>query len=102
MRPGTPSERALWQLLRGAQLGVHFRRQVPLIGRYIVDFFAPGARLVVEVDGPYHQQHARRRADERRDRKLHYAGFRVLRLSSLLVLEKPKVARELILRALAR
>jgi Protein of unknown function (DUF559) len=37
----TTSEALLWEALRGSQLGVGFRRQVP-IGRYIVDFAAPG------------------------------------------------------------
>ena len=47
----TDSEAALWRLLSGRKLGVQFRRQVPLANRYIADFFAPSARLVVEVDG---------------------------------------------------
>ena len=45
----TASEAALWRRLRGRRLGVQFRRQV-VLGRYIVDFVAPKARLVVEVD----------------------------------------------------
>jgi very-short-patch-repair endonuclease len=65
----TPSEQALWTLLRDKQLGVWFRRQVP-IGRYIADFAAVGVRLVVD----------RRTADARRDRALARLGFRVLRL----------------------
>jgi very-short-patch-repair endonuclease len=47
--PSEP-ERVLWLALRAGQLGVQFRRQVVVQG-YIVDFFAPAARLVVEVDG---------------------------------------------------
>ena len=101
MRPGTPSERALWRLLKGGQLGVHFRRQVPLLGSCIVDFFAPGAKLIVEVDGGYHATPARRRADARRDRKLGKAGLRVLRLPAELVLEQPELALELVRGALA-
>ena len=72
----TASEEVVWQVLRGRQLGVTFRRQV-LIGRYIVDFVAPAARLVVEIDGNFHE--SRRRADERRDAALVSAGYRVLR-----------------------
>src|SRR5262249_51910188 len=49
----TPSEARLWRALRGAQLGVVFRRQV-VVGAFIVDFAAPHAHLVVEVDGGYH------------------------------------------------
>jgi guanylate kinase len=96
----TPSERALWQLLRAGQLGVRFRRQVPLLGCCIADFLACGARLVVEVDGPYHATPARGRADARRDRRLSRAGYRVLRLTAEQVQEQPELARELVLAAL--
>ena len=64
----TASEERLYGALRAAGLAGRFRRQVPLAGRYIVDLLAPAARLVVEVDGGYHD--GRRAADERRDRVL--------------------------------
>ena len=79
----TAEEEILWRALRARQLGVAFRRQVPLLGRFIADFFAPAVGLVVEVDGGYHV--GRRRADERRDRALARAGYRVLRLEAGLV-----------------
>jgi very-short-patch-repair endonuclease len=87
----TGSERRLWQALRGRRLGAQFRRQVP-VGRYIVDFLAPQARLVVEVDGGYHQW--RQRADARRDQALRRAGYRVLRLEDELVARQLPVALE--------
>jgi len=98
----TASERALWQLLRGGQLGVPFRRQVPLLGCCIVDFLAVGARLVVEVDGRYHAVAERRRADARRDRRLGKAGYRVLRVTAQQVLEEPALVRALVLGALGQ
>ena len=50
----TDSEQVLWHRLRGKQiLGIQFYRQKPL-GRYIVDFFAPRAKLIIEVDGSQH------------------------------------------------
>jgi very-short-patch-repair endonuclease len=64
----TPSEEALWQALRGGALGVAFKPQVVLGGRYIVDFFAPSVGLVVEADGGAHR--ASRAADRRRDETL--------------------------------
>jgi very-short-patch-repair endonuclease len=66
-----------------------FRRQVPL-GRFVADFAAPAAGLVVEVDGRYHA--ARRSADAQRDRSLARMGYRVLRLEAALVLQQPLVA----------
>jgi uncharacterized protein DUF559 len=56
---------ALWQLLRAGQQGAWFRRQVVLLGSCIVDFYCPAAKLVVEVDGAYHAEPARKRADAR-------------------------------------
>ena len=73
----TWSERLLWTRLAGKRLGVAFRRQV-VVGGFIVDFAAPSVRLVVEVDGGYHER--RRKADARRDRELGRLGWRVLRL----------------------
>jgi very-short-patch-repair endonuclease len=80
----TPSEEALWRALRRRGMGVEFRRQVVIADRFIVDFVSPAARLVVEVDGKYHDRtHA---ADARRDRKLARLGYRVLRLENDFVL----------------
>jgi very-short-patch-repair endonuclease len=79
----SPSEELLWRALSGKKLGVAFRRQVP-IQRFIADFLAPSARLVVEVDGLYHAK--RHSADRRRDEKLRRWGYRVLRLEADLVL----------------
>ncbi len=53
----TAAEERLWAALRGGRLGVRFRRQ-HIIGRFIVDFYCPAARLVIEVDGPIHEQTA--------------------------------------------
>ena len=82
----TPSEEALWLVLRGGALGVAFKRQVVLGGRYIVDFFAPSVGLVVEVDGGVHRR--RRSADARRDEKLRRVGYRVVRVEAALVLRE--------------
>jgi very-short-patch-repair endonuclease len=80
----TPSEDALWQALRGGVLGVAFKRQVVLGGRYIADFFAPSVGLVVEVDGGDHR--SSRAADRRRDERLRRLGYRVVRVEATLVL----------------
>jgi very-short-patch-repair endonuclease len=76
----TSSEAQLFEALRGGKLAVSFRRQVPLAGRFIADFFAPAIKLVVEVDGGYHQ--ARPEGDARRDRALARLGCHVLHLSA--------------------
>jgi len=76
------NERVLWSRISGKQLGVAFRRQFP-VGRYIVDFVAPSAKLIVEVDDRSHE--LKRAADARRDRDLARLGYRVLRIPAALV-----------------
>ena len=80
----TESEARLWSAIRRRQLGVQFRRQVPLAERFIVDFLAPRVALIVEVDGGCHAR--QRAADARRDAALGALGFRTLRLDAELVL----------------
>jgi very-short-patch-repair endonuclease len=80
----TESEARLWSALNARQLGISFRRQVPLAGCFIADFCAPSIGLIVEVDGPIHAR--RPGPDARRDLKLRRAGFRVVRVSAELVL----------------
>jgi len=78
-RHPTPSERILWEALRGRRLGVKFRRQV-ILGNVIVDFFAPAERLAVEVDGAVHR--GREGYDRGRDSELGRHGVRVLRVKA--------------------
>ncbi len=94
----TPSESRLWSRLNARQLGVTFRRQVPL-GRYIADFLAPVPRLVVEVDGASHRDRSSR--DASRDRKLTRMGYRVLRIEAALVMQDLEAAMALVRAALA-
>ena len=94
----TSTEELLWSHIRGGRLGVWFRRQVPL-GRFIVDFHAPRARLVIQVDGGYHV--TRRSADQRRDRTLCRMGYRMVRLDAELVRRDAHAAIALIRAALA-
>jgi very-short-patch-repair endonuclease len=95
----TRSEGLLWRCaLSGRKLGVVFRRQYR-VGRFLADFAAPVVRLVVEVDGPWHAR--RRAADERRDRVLERAGWRVVRLPADLVERELAVAVERVRAALA-
>jgi very-short-patch-repair endonuclease len=79
----TDSEARLWRSLRSSQLGVAFRRQVPVLS-FIADFLAPAIHLIVEVDGGYHARRAS--ADARRDRKLARAGYSVVRIEANLIM----------------
>jgi very-short-patch-repair endonuclease len=85
----TDSEQILWRRISGKQLGVAFRRQVP-IGKYVADFAAPAVRLIIEVDDRSHE--LKRTADARRDRNLGRLGYRVLRIPAALVRSNPAEA----------
>lgn len=77
-REMTPHERILWNALRRNQLGgYHFRRQQVIDG-YIADFYCHAASLVVETDGPIHDE--QRGYDEERDETLARRGLLVLRV----------------------
>ena len=52
----TDAERLLWSRLRRKQLNnFQFYRQ-RIIGDYIVDFYCPRSKLIIEVDGGQHYQ----------------------------------------------
>lgn len=60
------------------------RRQVTIRGRgfsHRVDVLYEAARIVVEIDGRYHEDPAQRAADARRDADLRSLGYRVLRVT---------------------
>jgi BirA family biotin operon repressor/biotin-[acetyl-CoA-carboxylase] ligase len=75
----TDSERKLWSRLRGEQMGVKFRRQHPL-GNYIADFACLDPKLIVELDGSQHADHAV--YDAKRDAFFREHGFQVLRFAT--------------------
>jgi very-short-patch-repair endonuclease len=61
--------------------GRRFRRQQP-IGPYIVDFFCPSAKLIVELDGDQHGADSHAFRDSLRTCWLEERGYRVLRVSN--------------------
>jgi very-short-patch-repair endonuclease len=84
----TDSEQVLWSRLRRKQLrGIQFYRQKP-IGGAIVDFFAPYAKLVIEIDGSQRLTPENIRTDKQRSAALARQGLRVLRFTNLQVLQE--------------
>jgi very-short-patch-repair endonuclease len=78
----TDAEIKLWSKLRRKQLfSLQFSRQKP-IGNFIVDFYCPKARLVIEVDGGQHYQEHGRARDAVRDSYLSGLGLEVIRFSN--------------------
>jgi very-short-patch-repair endonuclease len=84
-RNSTEAERRLWNRLKLRHLGFAFYRQKP-IGDYIVDFYCPKARLVVEVDGGQHLNAETNGNDKVRDKYMRGLGLDVLRFSNLEVM----------------
>ncbi len=78
----SPIERLLWARLRGGRLGVKFRRQHG-IGPYIVDFYCPAARLVIELDGESHYWQGRQEYDKTRDNFIEQQGLRIVHFSNV-------------------
>ena len=97
----TPAEKALWLLLRGESLGVHFRRQHPVEG-YIPDFVCLPRKLIVEVDGAYHFCNSQPLSDQERTSYLEAKGFHVLRFTNEQVLADPPSVVETIKEYLER
>lgn len=95
----TDSEQLLWSRLRRKQLlGVQFYRQKPL-GHYIVDFYAPSIRLVIEVDGSQHFAVEQAAYDKQRTAYLESQGLRVLRFTNHEVLQETEAVVEAIYEA---
>ncbi|RWX76126.1 endonuclease domain-containing protein [Neorhizobium lilium] len=94
----TDAERRLWTALRKEMPetpGTHFRRQMA-IGPYVVDFVCLRRRLIVEVDGKFHDTPDQRLRDADRDAYLRSENFRVLRFSNdKVMLEMTSVLRSL-------
>ena len=99
-KESTPAERRLWALLRSRQLAnFKFRRQHDL-APFIVDFYCPGKRLVIEVDGGQHFDERVALRDEARTRHFEARGVRVVRFTNRDIFENSDGVLEAILVAL--
>ncbi len=92
----TEAEDRLWQELRNRKIGnCKFRRQHPIEG-YIPDFVCLEKKLVVEVDGDYHNEEEQKKLDEARTKILSKNGFRLIRFTNEEVLNQmPMVLQKL-------
>ena len=98
----TDAEHRLWFNLRRKQLdGVPCYRQKP-IGPYIVDFYLPEIRLVIEVDGSQHLTEAGMQADAKRTAYLESLGLKVIRFDNGQVLLETHAVLEVIWGELVR
>jgi ATP-dependent DNA helicase RecG len=77
----TPAETILWECLRNKNLKYKFRRQ-HIIDVFIADFVCIEKKLVIEVDGSYHNTPEQKEADEMRTQILNEIGFKVIRFTN--------------------
>jgi len=78
----TYAEIFFWQQVKKGQLeGRKIRRQAS-IGNYIVDFYCPEEKLVIELDGEVHFNEEAKKYDARRTKFLESLGLKVIRFEN--------------------
>ena len=76
----TNEEKKVWyQILKGRTPKFHRQR---IIGNYIVDFFCPKLKLIIEIDGYQHFYEENKEYDQRRTEYLESLGFYILRFEN--------------------
>jgi very-short-patch-repair endonuclease len=89
-KKSTSAEVALWKLLKNKQLeGRKFRRQHS-IGNFIVDFYCPSEKLIIELDGNVHGNYNQIERDSNRDQYIQDLGVNVLRFENRFVFQDPE------------
>ena len=84
-------------MLKNRQVeGLKFRRQSS-IGHYIVDFYCPEIKLIIELDGASHDNYQSEEMDAKRDDELREKGYSILRFENRYVYEYPEEIIEAIL-----
>jgi len=69
------------KFLRNGKLGMKFRRQYSF-EKYIIDFYAPSAKLAIEIDGGQHSAKDHREYDKVREEIIISAGVKIIRFTN--------------------
>ncbi len=77
----TPEERRVWYDYLN-KVTPRFHRQ-RIIDSYIVDFYCPKLRVIIEIDGYQHYYEENREYDQKRTEYLERLGFVVLRFDNI-------------------
>ena len=77
----THEERILWEMLRADKTGYHVRRQ-HIIDEFIVDFVCLKKKLVIEVDGDYHNSAEQQEYDKARTKFLEELSYTEIRFTN--------------------
>jgi chorismate synthase len=97
----TDAEEKLWQELRNRNIdGFKFRRQHPVAG-FIPDFVCLDKKLIIEIDGEYHNKEEQKKYDEARTGWLKENEYRLLRFTNEEVLKQKDTVIQRIREALS-
>lgn len=98
----TQAELCLWKyVLKGGMVkGYTFNRQRPVL-RYIADFMCKPLKLIIEVDGGYHDNPKTKRYDKFRQQELELCGFTFLRFRNEEVLQATDLVRNRIVKCVS-
>ncbi|MES2590637.1 MAG: endonuclease domain-containing protein [Bacteroidota bacterium] len=78
----TLAEKKLWEVLRNKKIeNCKFRRQHP-ISTFIADFYCHKKKLIIEVDGGYHNNKDQREKDEARTQTFKEYNITVIRFTN--------------------
>ena len=78
----TETESIMWNCLKGKRLANYKFRRQHIIDEYIVDFVCLAKKLIVEIDGGYHQNPEIVEADLYRTTQLQKLGYEVIRFKN--------------------
>jgi len=87
----TSAESALWNQLKSKNLEERKFRRQQSIGNYIVDFYCPSEKLIVELDGDPHGDPIQIQKDITRDKYLEELEFTVLRFENRFVFQEQEI-----------
>ena len=78
----TDAEKLLWEKLKDNKLkGFKFRREHP-IHIYIVDFYCHKLKLIIEIDGGYHDSKEQKLLDAERSEILKFQELEIIRFAN--------------------
>ena len=84
----TEAEQLLWKELQSdAFKKYHFRRQHP-IHHFIADFYSHKLKLIIEVDGEYHDYEEQQLKDKARTELLEFQGLKIIRFTNQQIIQE--------------
>ncbi len=83
----TPAEAAFWKVVQRRKLDARKFRRQQSIGKYVLDFYCPEEKLVIELDGEGHSSGRASLHDRERRLFIEYFGIKVIRFENKRVFE---------------